>query len=665
MKSKSSESTPGPWAGERRLFWILLAGLALWWLALPEAFHLPNNDYYSFERAARSFAAFELPADFKRTPPLPALMALVAPLIPGPQAYLGAARLLNAGFSLGLLALLFGFGARTLGRGALMPVLLLVFNAPFQSMGLQPLVEPSMGFFVLLTFYLFARRSRWQYAAAAAAALSRYEVGVIIPAIVLANLLWDAHVDAERPTGRTDADDDRPTGRTDANTERPTGLIERLWNRTALRHIGLGALACLPVLIWGLLGARFGQGDSAYLALMSAAGFKPQPRFFESSIKQPFEGWFRGWDDQLHWFLLAVGLPLALGIRAGWRDFRQATVALLVFYVAAVLLVVGFGIDKARYVYPSQWIAIFFVALGLRELALDWLPAQLRKRPPALAALVLAAATAVGLRMGWIWWGKLARTQSDVSLGMELAFLGLGLALLLVTSYRLVSAGGTGGTGSRRARSARSEPVLGSAKSGADSGSAKGGTVLERAPDGPDGDRTPGPRSSALARSLPALAGTALVAALALPLMAGSATLTRFELNKVRYDNWDIWLLAEWVQAELPEGERIVMMHPSHLKFLTGLPDERVSAFADFEAPADDFAAFTAEMRARGIRYAAYTYRTPPKDRTADFYYQSNKLALAEVFAAGQPLPGFEHLASLPLPAWLEHGDVQIYRLEP
>lgn len=639
MKASKPASTTRPWAGERRLFWILLAGLALWWLALPEAFHLPNNDYYSFERAARSFAAFELPESFKRTPPLPALMALVAPLMPGPQPYLLAARLLNAAFSLGLLALLFGFGLRTMGRAALLPVLLLVFNAPFQSMGLQPLVEPSMGFFVVLSFYLFARRSRWQYAAAAAAALSRYEVGVIIPAIVLANLLWDG------------------------NALRPLGLARLRSDAEARRHLLLGALACLPVLVWGLVGARYGDGNSDYLTLMSAAGFKPQPRFLESSIKQPFEGWFRGWDDQLHWFLLAVGLPLGLGIRAGWRDFRQSAVALVTFYLAAVLLVVAFGIDKARYVYPSQWIVIFFVALGLRELALDWLPAQLRKRSPMISALLLAAATIVGLRMGWIWWGKLAKTQSDVGLGLELAFLALGLALLLLMAWHAAAARAAAGAESIGAVAIRGVGDIGG-RGGIGGSEAPGsGSVDEATGAPPRYGSVPDP-SFPRSRALAALAGVALMAALALPLMAGSATLTRYELNKVRYDNWDIWLLAEWVREELPESERIVMMHPSHLRFLTGLPEDRVSSFADFEAPAEDFAAFTAEMRERGFGYAAYTFRAPPKDPTADFYHQINKLALAERFAAGEPLPGFVHLASLPLPAWLEHGDVQIYRLD-
>lgn len=563
--AKQALPTASPIRAERWLLLGLVVGLCLWWMALPQPFHLPNNDYYSFERTARSLADLSLPASFKRMPIFPGLMALVAPLMPGKQPYLDAARLLNAAFSLGLLGLLFGLAVRTMGRGALLPVALLVLNAPFQSMALQPLVEPSMGFFVLLACLLFVRRSPWQYAAGAAAALSRYEVGVILPALVLGNLVWD------RPRWR--------------------------------RHLVLAGLACLPVAAWSLLGARFGHDDSAYLTLMSAGGFRPELRFLHSSLKQPFEGWYRGPDDQLQWFLLAVGLPLAVGLRAGWRDFRAASVMLLTFYVLAVALVIGFGIDKARYVYPSQWIALFYFALGLREIALGWLPRALAGRPPGLARLALAAALAIGLRMGWIWLGKLAAERSDVPLALDLALIGLALALVGVMGFGLL--------------------------------------------------RDRGPAE---------LAGLALLAALVLPILAGGASLTRYELNKVRYNNWDIWLLAEWIDGALPDQARIVVMHPSHVKFLTGLPDTRVASFADFEAPPDDLAALNGEMGSRGFDYAAYTFRAQPKDPSTDFYYQSNRIALAERFAAGTELPGFELVASIPVPDWLEHSPVRIYR---
>ena len=73
------------------------------------------------------------------------------------------------------------FAARSLGRGALLVPVLFAGTAQFHGTGLQPLVEPSLCFFVVLAFVLFQRRSAWQYAAAAAAAMSRYEAAALLP----------------------------------------------------------------------------------------------------------------------------------------------------------------------------------------------------------------------------------------------------------------------------------------------------------------------------------------------------------------------------------------------------------------------------------------------------------------------------------------------------
>ena len=66
--AKQALPTASPIRAERWLLLGLVVGLCLWWMALPQPFHLPNNDYYSFERTARSLADLSLPASFKRMP---------------------------------------------------------------------------------------------------------------------------------------------------------------------------------------------------------------------------------------------------------------------------------------------------------------------------------------------------------------------------------------------------------------------------------------------------------------------------------------------------------------------------------------------------------------------------------------------------------------------
>jgi len=109
-----------PGALERWLFAALCAALAAYWAAQYHPFVLPNNDYPSFERTAESLAALELPKDFQRMPVFPALMGVVAPLVPGRHPYLHAALGLNLALALGSLVLLFRLAARSFGHGALL-----------------------------------------------------------------------------------------------------------------------------------------------------------------------------------------------------------------------------------------------------------------------------------------------------------------------------------------------------------------------------------------------------------------------------------------------------------------------------------------------------------------------------------------------------------------
>ncbi|MDH3686833.1 MAG: hypothetical protein OEP95_11435, partial [Myxococcales bacterium] len=324
--ANSSDESRAPARVEAVLLGLLSIGLLAYWAQQYQPFFLPNNDFPSFERTARSLAAFELPSSFQRMPILPALMGLLAPLMPGPHPYLNAALVLNIAFSLGTLWLLFLFASRTLGRGAVLVPLLFAASTQFQTMGLQPLVEPSLGFFVVLAFVLFERRSRWQWAAAFAAALSRYEAAMLIPVFVIA------------------------------------GMVEerRFW-----RPVLLGAAGSAGLLLWAGLGVLHGSGGSTYLDMMKGMGFAAAPEFLERSLKEPFRGLYRSTlGPGLAGFVALVVVPLVLGVRRGLHDFRREALALFGFTVACLLVIVVFGINKARYVYPTEWIWLFFFAAG-------------------------------------------------------------------------------------------------------------------------------------------------------------------------------------------------------------------------------------------------------------------------------------------------------------
>jgi hypothetical protein len=551
----------GPGRIERALFALLCAGVCAYWALQYEPFVLPNNDYPSFEDTARSLAALELPKQFQRMPVFPALMGALAPLLSAHHPYLHAALLLNLAFSLGLLILVFRLGARSFGRGALLPPLLLAATTQFHSMALQPLVEPGLAFFVALAFVLFQARSPWQYAAAWAAALSRYEAVVLIPVLFLANV----------------ADD-----------------------RRVLRHLALAAVASSGFLTWAALGWLHGSGGSTYYDLMQGMGFRAAPEFYERSFKEPFRGWYREPGEGLWIFLVAVGIPLLWGVRAGLREFRREAVPMLAFFVLSVSVIVVFGINKARYVFPTEWIPIFFFSLGMLRLA--EVGARTLDRAPRIAALAAGAAAAgAWLFVGRRWALRIAATPGAQSAWLDVLYAGFAVAIL--AAFLLV-----------------------------------------------------------YTRRRPAFAACAMaLLALATPQLAGGIHAKRKELHKVMYENWGSLVAARWLEEHLGPGERALVVSPSHIEHLTRLGEGRVVGYAAVRN--ERVEELPGEMRSRGIRYALYVWRKTPETPADDYYHKKVGAPLGEVFRGGGPVPGFTHVATLPLPPELGRAPVQVYEL--
>lgn len=554
----------GPGRLERALVAALWVAVAAYWALQYHPFVLPNNDYPTFERTAQSLASLELPRDFQRMPVFPALMALVAPLLPARHPFLHAALLLNLAFALATLALLYRLAARAYGRGALLAPLLFAGTTQLHSMALQPLVEPSLAFFVVLAFALFQARSPWQYAAAWAAALSRYEAALLVPVLALCNAVPE---------------------------------------RRLVRHAALAALATSGVVAWTALGALHGSGGSTYLDMMEGMGFQPATDFLERSFKEPFRGWYRESAGGLALFAAVIGVPLAAGVAVGWRRFRRETVALLAFFALSVATIVVFGINKARYVYPTEWIPLFFFAAGLVRLV-DAGAARLARTPRWAAA---AAAVAAGL--AWLWLGRRAGLHLARARGAAPAALDVAFAAFLVTCAALWLAGAA-----RR------------------------------------------PRAAFAACALAALA-------VLTPAIAGGLDAKRREMWKVYYFNWPSYVAGRWLDAHLAPDERAAVVSPSHVRHGTALRPEQVVGFGALRA--EEPAALAAELRARGIRYALYTWRKPNETPSDVYYDKKLKAYLGEPLRAGGSVPGFEHVATLPLPPEVGRDPVQVYRVLP
>jgi hypothetical protein len=289
-------------------------------------------------------------------------------------------------------------------------------------------------------------------------------------------------------------------------------------------------------------------------------------------------------------------------VAVGLREFRREAIAMLAFLVLSVAVIVLFGIDKPRYAYPTEWILLLFFAAG----ALRLLDAGFRLLAPRLggrAALpLLVAAVVLWLIALGLWVWYIERIPRALPLAADLLFLAVALALALT-----------------QLRGIRRERLW--------------------------------------------LTACLLLMVLVTPVAAGGIAAKQREIFQVYYANYSSYLLAHWLEENLQPLDRVVLLHQSHIRHLTDLESGRLEKFSKMEA--EDAATLAVEMKAKGLTHVAYTYRYPPKNPAAAYYYRTQKIHLAEQFRDGGEVIDFEHLATLPLPKILDRSPVQVYRVLP
>lgn len=141
---------------------------------------VPNSDFPSFSQTAREIFSFKPPSSFKRTPGLGMLHVMASYLMPGAHPVLTAGWVLNTVFHALTAVLLYLVGRELVGYSAIWYALLMTVNPWVIAWMTHPLAETPLIFFVLLTFYLTFKHSRWSYAAAMMASMIRYEGAAMI-----------------------------------------------------------------------------------------------------------------------------------------------------------------------------------------------------------------------------------------------------------------------------------------------------------------------------------------------------------------------------------------------------------------------------------------------------------------------------------------------------
>lgn len=177
---------------------------------------VPNSDFPGFVDVARDLLHFQLPDSFKRLPVLGLMQLTVSRFVPGSFCPILTAGLILNGILFSLSGAIFYRIARQFGGGpfAFGLTLIAALNPFTLTMLVDPIVETSLVFFILATVYLILKRSRWAYAVAMVASMTRYEGLALIGIALLVDL-----------------------------------VCRKPW-RDKFRSAGLACLAALPLIVW-------------------------------------------------------------------------------------------------------------------------------------------------------------------------------------------------------------------------------------------------------------------------------------------------------------------------------------------------------------------------------------------------------------------------------
>jgi len=331
---------------------------------------VPISDFPDIVGVGHDLLSFRLPARFKQAPVVGILQALLSYVVGGQHPDLTAGWLLNAILHPLNLILFYLLGRQIIGRSAVWFAVIAILNHWLICMLIEPIMETSLLFFSLLTFYLIFKRSNWCCVFASIATMVRYEGA----ALILAAFVMD--------------------------------MIYRKSKQERIRAFLYSALATIPLILW-MLGTilTWEPGTSHYLNVLFT---KKYSEAFASSAQSrtgillhmrllwtvafcplfmPYPGAGDGFAGML--FMLSKILAVVsffFGAVYGLYKRRWEILALLIFFVPYFLL-------HAFYPYPLQrfhtnifWIALLICLFGMQSI---WRIIDRNGRLPKAVVIIL------------------------------------------------------------------------------------------------------------------------------------------------------------------------------------------------------------------------------------------------------------------------------------
>jgi hypothetical protein len=185
----------GGFAGQERYFTFFVSAVLLCFGIYQSIIYfghtiIPISDFPDFFKTGQELLSLQAPTSFKRAPVLGILQVGLSYLVGGKYPDLTAGWLLNALLHPFNLILLWLLGREIIGKSGIWFAIITILNPWVLYMLTEPIVETTLLFFVLLTFYLIFRRSNWCYLFASMASMTRYEGATLIIAAFVMDMIY-------------------------------------------------------------------------------------------------------------------------------------------------------------------------------------------------------------------------------------------------------------------------------------------------------------------------------------------------------------------------------------------------------------------------------------------------------------------------------------------
>jgi hypothetical protein len=151
---------------------------------------VPISDFPDLFKVGRDILSFRLPTRFMQAPVLGMLQFILSKFVGGQHPPLTAGWLLNAMLYPFSLILLWLIGKRVIGKSALWMAIAAMISPWVIYMLTEPIVETTLLFFTLLTYYFMFKRSKWCYLFASITTMVRYEGAALIFAAFVMDMIY-------------------------------------------------------------------------------------------------------------------------------------------------------------------------------------------------------------------------------------------------------------------------------------------------------------------------------------------------------------------------------------------------------------------------------------------------------------------------------------------